>query len=105
MGEGPLPPSICAAQLKVFCMALSRRVLMPGGMDGIETTRRILERAPTVKVIALSASMDEARMMAVLRAGAVSCIRNCGTGNAAGRGSRCCARQNIFRSVGRPASF
>lgn len=50
-------------------------LLMPGGMDGIETTRCILERAPSVKVIALTASMDEARMMAVLRAGAVGYIR------------------------------
>ena len=32
-------------------------LLMPGGMDGVETTRRILERAPSVKVIALTASM------------------------------------------------
>src|SRR5258706_9803606 len=50
-------------------------LLMPGGMDGIETTRRILERAPSAKVIALTASMDEARMMAALRAGAIGYIR------------------------------
>ena len=50
-------------------------LLMPGGMDGIETTRRILKRAPSVKVIALTASMDEARMMGVLRVGAVGYIR------------------------------
>ncbi len=50
-------------------------LLMPGGMDGIETTSRILERAPAVKVIALTASMDEARMMGVLRAGAVGYVR------------------------------
>jgi NarL family two-component system response regulator LiaR len=50
-------------------------LLMPGGIDGIETTRRILARAPSVKVIALTASMDEERMMAVLRAGAVGYIR------------------------------
>jgi NarL family two-component system response regulator LiaR len=50
-------------------------LLMPGGMDGIETTGRILKRAPSVKVIALTASMDEARMMGVLRAGAVGYIR------------------------------
>jgi NarL family two-component system response regulator LiaR len=50
-------------------------LLMPGGMDGIETTRRILERDPLVKVIALTASVDEARMMGVLRAGAVGYIR------------------------------
>jgi len=50
-------------------------LLMPGGMDGIETTRRIHERAPSVRVIALTASSDEARMMGVLRAGAAGYIR------------------------------
>jgi two-component system, NarL family, response regulator LiaR len=50
-------------------------LLMPGGMDGIETTSRVLERAPSVKVIALTASVDEARMMGVLRAGAVGYVR------------------------------
>jgi NarL family two-component system response regulator LiaR len=50
-------------------------LLMPGGIDGIETTRRILQAAPSVKVIALTASVDEARMMGVLRAGAVGYVR------------------------------
>jgi NarL family two-component system response regulator LiaR len=50
-------------------------LLMPGGIDGIETTRRILLAAPSARVIALTASMDEARMMGVLRAGAVGYIR------------------------------
>ena len=50
-------------------------LLMPGGLDGIETTRRILERAPSVRVIALTASTDEARMMGVLRAGAAGYVR------------------------------
>lgn len=50
-------------------------LLLPGGMDGIETTRRIVERAPQVKVVALTASVDEARMMGVLRAGAVGYVR------------------------------
>jgi len=50
-------------------------LLLPGGMDGIETTRRILERAPSTKVIALTASTEEGRMMGVLRAGAVGYIR------------------------------
>ena len=45
-------------------------LLIPGGIDGVETARRMKERFPTVKVIALTASTDEARMMAVLRAGA-----------------------------------
>lgn len=50
-------------------------LLMPGGIDGIETTRRISESAPSVKVIALTASTDEARMMGALRAGAVGYVR------------------------------
>lgn len=50
-------------------------LLMPGGIDGIETTRRVLERLPHVKVIALTASVDVPRMMGVLRAGAVGYIR------------------------------
>jgi two-component system, NarL family, response regulator LiaR len=50
-------------------------LLMPGGIDGIETTRRILQLEPAAKVIALTASMDEARMMGVLRAGAVGYVR------------------------------
>jgi NarL family two-component system response regulator LiaR len=50
-------------------------LLMPGGLDGIETTRRVVERAPSTRVIALTASTDEARMMGVLRAGAVGYVR------------------------------
>ena len=30
-------------------------LLLPGGMDGIEATRRVIERRPGVKVIALTA--------------------------------------------------
>jgi len=50
-------------------------LLMPGGWDGIETTKRVLSKAPNVKVIALTASVDEARMMGVLRAGASGYVR------------------------------
>jgi NarL family two-component system response regulator LiaR len=50
-------------------------LLMPGGLNGVETTRRILARAPGTRVIALTASTDEARMMGVLRAGAVGYVR------------------------------
>jgi DNA-binding NarL/FixJ family response regulator len=48
---------------------------MPGGIDGVETAKRLQKTAPNVRVIALTASMDEARMMAVLRAGAVGYVR------------------------------
>lgn len=50
-------------------------LLMPGGIDGVETIRRVAERAPAVKVIALTASIDEARMMGALRAGAAGYVR------------------------------
>jgi DNA-binding NarL/FixJ family response regulator len=50
-------------------------LLLPGGMNGIDTTRRILERAPSVRVIALTASVDEARLMGALRAGASGYVR------------------------------
>ncbi len=50
-------------------------LLIPGGLDGIETTRRILARAPSTRVIALTASTDDARMMGVLRAGAIGYVR------------------------------
>ena len=50
-------------------------LLLPGGINGIETTRRILARAPSVRVIALTASIDESRMVGALRAGAVGYVR------------------------------
>ena len=60
-------------------------LLIPGGIDGIETTKRVVARAASgtaaadkvlpVRVIALTASMDEARMMGVLRAGAAGYVR------------------------------
>jgi DNA-binding NarL/FixJ family response regulator len=50
-------------------------LLLPGGMDGIEATRRVIERRPEIRVIALTASIDEARMMGVLRAGAAGYVR------------------------------
>ena len=50
-------------------------LLLPGGIDGIETTRRVLQRHPGVAVIALTASTDEARMLGVLSAGARGYVR------------------------------
>ena len=50
-------------------------LMLPGGIDGIETTRRLLALSPQVRVIALTASTDKARMAGVLRAGAVGYIR------------------------------
>ena len=54
---------------------LLQDLLLPGGIDGIETTRRALAKCPGLRVIALTASVDEARMMGVLRAGALGYVR------------------------------
>ena len=50
-------------------------LLMPGGIDGIETTRRVLQRHPEIAVVALTASMEDARMIGALRAGALGYVR------------------------------
>lgn len=50
-------------------------LLMPGGMDGIETTRRIREMTPHTQVVVLTAQTDEARIVAALRAGAIGYLR------------------------------
>lgn len=50
-------------------------LLMPGGMDGVEATRRIRQRWPQVQVVALTASTDDARLIGSLRAGAIGYVR------------------------------
>ncbi|MEJ2748228.1 MAG: response regulator transcription factor [Anaerolineae bacterium] len=48
---------------------------MPGGMDGIETTRRVRQLSPHTQVVVLTAHTDEARVVAALRAGAIGYVR------------------------------
>lgn len=50
-------------------------LLMPGGMDGIETTRRIRSITPHTQVVVLTAYTDDARVVAALRAGAIGYVR------------------------------
>jgi len=50
-------------------------LLMPGGLDGVRTTEQVMARRPQSRVVALTASVDEARMMGVLRAGATGYVR------------------------------
>jgi NarL family two-component system response regulator LiaR len=50
-------------------------LLMPGGIDGIETTRRIRAITPHTQVVTLTAYTDDARVVAALRAGAISYVR------------------------------
>lgn len=50
-------------------------LLMPGGLDGVETARRLHEAHPEIRIVALTASVDEARLIGVLRAGACGYVR------------------------------
>ncbi len=50
-------------------------LLMPGGIDGIETTRRIRTITPHTQVVALTAHTDDARVVGALRAGAIGYVR------------------------------
>jgi DNA-binding NarL/FixJ family response regulator len=49
-------------------------ILMPGGIDGIETTRRLKHILPNTQVIVLSGFSDDARIIGALRAGAITYI-------------------------------
>lgn len=46
--------------------------LVMEGMDGIETTRRLLEMSPDCKVIVLTSFLDDEKMYPVIEAGALS---------------------------------
>jgi len=49
-------------------------ILMPGGMDGIEATRRLKRALPDAQIIVLSGYSDDARVIGALRAGAISYV-------------------------------
>lgn len=50
-------------------------MLMPGGMDGAETLRRLRELAPSVRIVVLTSYADDTRVVAALRAGAIGYVR------------------------------
>ncbi|MEM9292648.1 MAG: response regulator transcription factor [Acidobacteriota bacterium] len=50
-------------------------LMMPGGIDGVETTRRLIQQWPALHIVVLTAHTDDARVVAALRAGAVGYIR------------------------------
>lgn len=50
-------------------------LLLPGGMDGISATQRLHALGEKPRVVALTAYMDDARVTAALRAGAIGYVR------------------------------
>jgi NarL family two-component system response regulator LiaR len=50
-------------------------LLMPGGMDGIETTRHLHQVVPNAQVVILTSDTGDARVGASLRAGAIGYVR------------------------------
>ncbi len=50
-------------------------VHMPGGIDGIETTRRIKALLPDARIIVLSSFSDDARLIGAMRAGAITYVQ------------------------------
>jgi NarL family two-component system response regulator LiaR len=49
-------------------------ILMPGGIDGIETTKRLKKLLPDAQIIVLSGYSDDARIIGALRAGAITYV-------------------------------
>ena len=50
-------------------------LLMPGGIDGVETTRRARALSPHTQVVALTSATEDAAVVAALRAGALGYVR------------------------------
>jgi len=49
-------------------------MFMPGGIDGVETIRRLRELVPHVRVVVLTSYVDDNRVVAALRAGAIGYV-------------------------------
>lgn len=50
-------------------------MLMPGGIDGIETIRQVRTLVPSTRIVALTSYNDDSRVVAALRAGAIGYVR------------------------------
>ncbi len=79
-------------------------LVMPGGMDGLETIRKIRELSPGVRAIALTAATDEARMIGALRAGAAGYVRKNADPEVLLAAVRAVARGGTYVDFPRPAA-
>jgi DNA-binding NarL/FixJ family response regulator len=50
-------------------------VQMPGGIDGIETTRRLRRLVPDARIVILSSFSDDARLIGAMRVGALTYVQ------------------------------
>ena len=50
-------------------------MLMPGGIDGIETIRLVRTLVPNTRIVTLTSYTDDSRVVAALRAGAIGYVR------------------------------
>ena len=50
-------------------------LLMPGGLNGIETIKQVRALLPSTRIVALTSSTDDALVGAALRAGAIGYVR------------------------------
>jgi len=73
--------------------------LVMEGMDGVETTRKLLELYPEVKVIVLTSYLDDGKMYPVIEAGAFSYLLKTSRANEIADAIRAAARgQSVLES-------
>ena len=73
--------------------------LVMDGMDGIETTRRLLEQQPDCRVIVLTSFLDDEKMYPVIEAGAFSYLLKTSRANEIADAIRAAARgQSVLES-------
>lgn len=73
--------------------------LVMDGMDGIETTRRLLEQQPECRVIVLTSFLDDEKMYPVIEAGAFSYLLKTSRANEIADAIRAAARgQSVLES-------
>lgn len=70
-GDGETGIKLCAEKKPDVVLM---DMIMPGGMDGVTATRLMHEQCPNTRIIAVTASRDEAIISNVMKAGAISYI-------------------------------